>query len=207
MSISDYGQLKTAVATWLNRSDLSSYIPDFITLAASRIHYGSDGQFPSMPLRIPAMQAQATGTITASTIAFPTRFLEPIRLAASSGSTSWSLTYTPPERFSEASNGTGTPSAYTYLNNSIQTAGTGAATYTLDYYQAFAAFAADADTDWLLANAPQIYLYAALLESAPFLGDIPKLTIWASLLNASISSLNRSTKYQGGGALVTRVVR
>ena len=207
MSLSTYGGLKTAVGTWLNRADLTSYIPDFITLAEARINYGGDAPFQSTPLRIPAMQTVATGTISSSTISFPTRFLEPIRLKATSGDVSWSLVYMAPERFSEAANSASLPTVYTYLNNSIQTAGTGAADYTIDYYQSFAALSADADTNWLLTNSPNIYLYAALIESAPFLGDDPKLNLWASMLNSSINALNRSAKYQGGGSLATRVVR
>ena len=32
MSITTYSELKTAVANWLNRDDLTSVIPDFIAL-------------------------------------------------------------------------------------------------------------------------------------------------------------------------------
>jgi hypothetical protein len=207
MALDTYGGLKTSIGTWLNRADLTSYIPDFIKLAEQRINYGSDGPYPSTPLRIPAMHARATGSISSGSISFPTRFLEPIRIVATSGATSWTLLYTPPERFTEAANGSAQPTVYTLLNNTIQTAGSGAATYTLDYYQAFAALSADADTNWVLANAPGIYLYAALIEAGPFLGDTQMLQGWAGMLTASIAAVNRATKYQGGGALVARVVQ
>jgi len=36
MAISTYSELKTAVANWLDRSDLTDVIPDFITLAETR---------------------------------------------------------------------------------------------------------------------------------------------------------------------------
>jgi hypothetical protein len=206
MSISTHADLKSAIALWLNRSDLTAYIPDFIRLGETRIFYGSDIPFPSQPLRIPAMQARETGTITAGAIAFPTRFLEPIRIAASSGGSDLSLGYVSPDRYSEQANGSGVPTVYTYLNNEIQTAGTGAASYILDYYQAFAGLAADADTNWLLTNAPGVYLYASLLESAPFLGDSPLLGRWHSMFKAAIGAVNRSTKYQAAGSLATRVV-
>ena len=98
MAIDTYGNLKTAVANYLNRSDLTSYIPDFITLALQRLNYGAETPFPSQPLRIPAMQEQDTGTIANGSIAFPTGFLEPIRVAASSNGATWSLLYVPPER-------------------------------------------------------------------------------------------------------------
>lgn len=207
MALDTYGGLKTAVGTWLNRADLTGYIPDLIRLGEQRMYYGGEGSFPSAPLRIPAMQTQETGTIASSSIAFPTRFVEPIRLAASSGSTSWSLLYVAPERFSECESSAATPTVYTYLNNAIKTAGTGSATYTLDYYRAFAALSSDADTNWVLANAPGLYLYAALLESAPFIGDDARLAAWGQMYASAIAGVNRATKYQGGGALATRVVR
>lgn len=207
MSINTYGTLKTAVATWLNRADLTSYIPDLITLAEQRINYGSDGQYLSQPLRVPAMQARATGTITSGAISYPTRFLEPIRLVVASGGTSWTLDYVAPPTFTTSANSSGLPSYYTLLNNQIETAGTGTADYTLDYYQAFSSLSADADTNWLLTNAPGIYLYATLIEAAPFLGDSQTMQTWLTMLNSSIAAVNRSTKYQGGGSLVSRVVR
>lgn len=205
MSISNYGELKTAVAGWLNRADLTAQIPDFIRLAEQRINYGSDQPYPSQPLRIPAMQAQATGTITASAIAFPTRFLEPIRLAASSGGSDWTLDYLAPAAYSVHSNSAAVPTGYTVLNNSIVTSGTGAASYILDYYQAFASFSADADTNWLLTNAPGVYLYGALIESAPYLQD-SLINQWLSSFKSSISAVTRATRYQGGGSLAARVM-
>ena len=36
MAISNYSELKAAIADWLNRSDLTDSIPDFIALAETR---------------------------------------------------------------------------------------------------------------------------------------------------------------------------
>ena len=38
MAISNFTNLKTAIANYLNRDDLTSYIADFISLAESRIN-------------------------------------------------------------------------------------------------------------------------------------------------------------------------
>ena len=35
MALVNYSDLKTSIADWLNRSDLTATIPDFITLAES----------------------------------------------------------------------------------------------------------------------------------------------------------------------------
>ena len=206
MSIATYGELKTAVANYLNRADLTAYIPDFITLGVQRINHGAEMPYQSQPLRIPAMQEQATGTIASGSIAFPTGFLEPIRVAVSSNGCSWSLNYIPPVSFSEIENSTSPPVEYTYLDNAIKVPGSASA-YTLDYYKAFTAFSADADTNWLLTNAPGVLLYAALMESAPFLGADERINGWFGMLKSAISGLNRSTMRQGGGSLQVRVVK
>lgn len=197
MAINTYATLKSAVAAYLNRSDLTTYIPDFITLGVSRIYYGSEDTFASKPLRIPAMQTQATGTISSSSISFPSDFLEVIRLAASSGGETWTLDYTTPSAFSKTSNSSGLPTEYTFLNNAIKTAGTGAASYILDYYKIFTAFSGDSDTNWLLTNAPQVYLYSALIEASPFIMDDARIQGWYSLYKSAISGLNRSTQRHG----------
>ena len=38
MAITNYTELKSSLADWLNRSDLTTVIPDFITLAESQFN-------------------------------------------------------------------------------------------------------------------------------------------------------------------------
>ena len=38
MSITTYAELKTAIASWLNRDDLTSVIPDFIALTEAALN-------------------------------------------------------------------------------------------------------------------------------------------------------------------------
>lgn len=198
--ISTYAELKTAVASFLNRTDLTSIIPDLIRLGEQRIHYGGDLPFQTQPLRIPAMENQAAGTVS-GTISFPTGFIQPISLIVDNG-TKWALDYMTPTQFALKSNDSDEPTVYTYQNNNIEVAGTASISYTLNYYKAFTSLSADADTNWLLTNAPGVYLYASLLEAQPFLMDDARMTTWHSMLKSSISALNRSTNFQGGGLMV-----
>ena len=60
MAISNYTELKTAVANWLDRDDLTDRIPEFIALAESRFNRllrskGGGNQFYHNP-------GQAAGT-------------------------------------------------------------------------------------------------------------------------------------------------
>lgn len=199
MSFSNFGDLKTAIATWLNRSDLVGYIPDFVRLAEQRIYYGGDAPLSTPALRVPALQTTATGTISSGTIALPTRFIELIRIVPAAGGTTYlPLEYLTPVQFTRYANDSDTPTKYTIKNGAIYTAGTGSASYTLDYYQSLALLSADADTNWILENAPSVYLYAALLEAAPFLVDDQRITTWHTMLKSAIGAVNRSANFQGG---------
>lgn len=199
MAINTYATLKTAVGTHLNRSDLTSYIPDFITLGTSRMFYGGGQPYESPPVRIPAMQGQDTGTVSAGYIAFPADFLEPIKISASSGTAVWQLDYQPLSMFGDEESTD--PSWYTYRDNAIYTGISGSATYTLDYYQSFT-LSGDADTNWILTNAPQVYLYAALMESAPFLVDDPRIQVWYGLYRSAVIGINKATQKQTGSMAV-----
>jgi len=203
MALANYGDLKSAVASYLNRSDLTSYIPDFIRLAERRISYGSDQPFPSLPVRVPAMQATATGT-TSGSIAYPTGFLEVIRLACSDGNYSWDLEYATNATYTSYANKSDRPAVYSFLGNAIKTAGTGSASYTLDHYAALTALSADGDTNWLITNAPDVYLFGALLESAPFIQDLQMVQGWHGMYRSIVGSLNRNSMKPSGGSMRVR---
>jgi hypothetical protein len=66
MAIDTFAVLKTSIADWLNRADLTSQIPDFITMAEARFN---------RELRCDAMDATASVTITAGAVAVPTGLL------------------------------------------------------------------------------------------------------------------------------------
>ena len=73
MSITNYSELQTSVANYLNRSDLSSIIPDLITLAEAQL---------SADVVARDMETRTTLTTTASNayVTLPTDMLEMMRL-------------------------------------------------------------------------------------------------------------------------------
>lgn len=66
MALDTYANLQTAIANELSRSDLTSYIPDWITLAESRINKN---------LRVRQMETTQASTIAAGVIAVPTNYV------------------------------------------------------------------------------------------------------------------------------------
>ena len=69
MAITNYGELKSAISDFLNRSDLTSVIPTFIDFA--------EAEFNRI-LRIRQMVARAEAVIDARFSAVPADFLEAI---------------------------------------------------------------------------------------------------------------------------------
>ena len=73
MAITTYAELKTAVADWLNRSDLTAVIPSFIALAES--HFNQEER-----LRNQKSIVRATATFNQEYEALPGDYLEMLNL-------------------------------------------------------------------------------------------------------------------------------
>lgn len=208
MSITTYAELQTAVARWLHRDDLTTQIPDYISLAESRFWYGEQGSFPTKPLRVRAMQERILGSIADGAIAIPTGYLETINLRVSNGGTTYPLRYLPPQNFAEKEASPDSPSWYTMLDNEIKTAGVGSGSYIMDYYEKLDALSDTNTTNWLLTNAPNVYLFGACLEGAlDIMSDAFAQRFGGRLLGAvnSLVSVEKST--MAGGSLAVMVGR
>ena len=192
MTISTYAELQTAVAGWLHRGDLTATIPDFISLAEAKLN---------RRLRLRAQETTATGTVSA-TVALPTSFIGMRSLTVSAGGKSYPLTYVAPELLTSE---TGQPTSYTIIGDNIkfQNSTTGY-TYTLVYYVPFAALSAG--TNWLITNAPDVCLYATLLEAEPYMKNDKRIGLWGEMLEQAldlIESADRKDRF--GSALAVRV--
>ena len=67
MAITNYTELKSSLADWLNRSDLTSRIPEFISLAEAAFNRN---------LRTRDMLSRSTTSTNAQYVALPSDFLE-----------------------------------------------------------------------------------------------------------------------------------
>jgi hypothetical protein len=213
MTIATYTDLQNAVGSWLARGDLAANIPDFITLAETRLFYGSDDPtYPSPALRIRAMEQVTDPTAFqtvagAATLALPSGFLEARALSLNTSPVADVDFVTQKQlaaRWSGSSNGR--PLVYTFQGDNLRFGPTPDAAYgvVMSYYKRFDALAVT-PTNWLIANAPGVYLYAALLEAQPFLMNDQRLPVWAAMLGAATRALMLADqKDRWGGSLVMR---
>lgn len=188
MGLANYGQLKTAVADLLNRSDLTSAIADFITMLEARVN--REIRFRNRRMETSTTLAYS-GTDEAT---LPTDYLEARTLIWQSDPRK-RLEYMTPTQFEAAypTDTLGTPANYTIFGSTIQVGPFPNSTVgaTLRYLQKLTGLSADSDTNWLLTNHPDVYLYGSALASAPHLGEDNRIQMWLGLFDRAAGEIKR----------------
>ena len=185
--ISTYVELQSAVANWLDRTDSNDRIPEFIALA--------EAKFNRM-VRAPDMVTKDDAfSITGQYVAHPgATFLEVIRFALLTSPVR-TLEYLTPVEMSEARwsrTSSGKPIYFTVVGSNFEFFPTPDQTYTgsLVYYTQITGLSTTSP-NWLLTSHPDIYLFGALLEAAPYEHDTEKTQIWSSRLQTALDQLEK----------------
>lgn len=191
MALSNYSELKASVASWLNREDLTSQVPDFIALAEARFN---------RDLRLNAMLKRDTTTATSDYVALPDDWLEHVSICViNDGTVSDPLEYKTNEEFNRLrlQNLTGTFRYYTIQDSNIvllPAMSSGSVDLEIFYYAKIPALSDSATTNWLLTKAPDLYLYASLLGAEMYLQNDERLPLWASASQTIIDSLTAESE-------------
>jgi hypothetical protein len=61
------------------------------------------------------------------------------------------------------------------------------------YYAKIPTLSDSVTTNWLLTYHPDIYLYGALLHSAPYLKEDERASTWAALYSAAVARVNTAS--------------
>jgi hypothetical protein len=196
MSFATYSDLKTSIAGYLARSDLTNQIPDFITFAENRLR---------RELRVRQMlKSVTTATVSGdSTVEIPSDFLE-IRDFVVLTNPIQPLSYSSPSTLSNdpRASEVGVPKSYTILANEFLLSPSPDGVYTLRllYYSSPPYMSSTNASNVFLNVAPDALLYAALLEAEPYLMNDGRVNTWGTMYDRAISSLTRSdenTQYSG----------
>ena len=198
MAITTYDELKTAVADFLNRDDLSTSASTFISLAESGMQRS---------LRHWRMEKRSNAVIDTQYSAVPADFLQVIRFYITSGTTRPLELISQSElldRKANNANTSGTPSYYAMTAGEIEVLPIPDSSYNaeLHYYSEIPALSATNPTNWVLQYFPDLYLYGSLIHSAPYLKDDARMQIWAALYKEAIDAINADSergKFGGSG--------
>jgi hypothetical protein len=189
MALGTYSELQSAVGSWLARPGdptLSPFIPDFVRLAEAR--FGRD-------LRVRGMEQRATAEVDAAYLALPERFLEMRNFQLNTDPVT-RLELMSPEQIDSLRVGSrsGRPRWYCVLGTEIQLAPAPDGLYIAEmtYWQQLAPLSLAAPSNWLLANAPDVYLYAALIEATAFIGNDERLPLWTAAYDRAVMAFQAS---------------
>lgn len=178
MSVTNYGELKSTIADFLNRSDLTSVIPTFIDFAEAEFNRN---------LRVRQMVLRAEAQIDARFSAVPADFIEAKDLVIVTTNPVQPLEFITQQEMAQERNTTytaaSTPKYFSVVGGQFEFVPTPDQQYSLEmsYFAKIDALSDDADTNWLLTDYPDIYLYTSLMHSAPYLKDDERIGVWAQL--------------------------
>ncbi len=193
-TITNYADLQTTIIEYLARDQdatLIARIPTFIQLAEAKFN---------RQLFHRLMEQRSTTTASISTsepefISLPTDFqsMRRMRISSVTGKPYVSFksgTQMDELRLSEA-NVTAQPKYFTIFGSEIELLPTPDQNYTIEMvYRKNVPALSTNSTNWLLSFAPDLYLYAALLESAPYIKEDARIQTWGLGFSTALNDLN-----------------
>lgn len=200
MSITNYAELQTAVQDWLHRSDLATITPDLIRLGELRI-------FREVRCRV--MESALNGTIASGVLALPADYLD-LKFAYVDGTPSQKLERSSASQIYEHypyRNATGMPKAIAREGSNFIFGPYPDSAYTIKgiYYAKPTSIQTTANA--LFTANPDLYLFAALCEAAPYIQDDPRVQLWEGKYGSIKQQIawEDSEEYGSGAGMAVRV--
>jgi hypothetical protein len=183
----NFGQLKTAVADYVNRGDVtpaSSLMTTWLELAEQRIYNGTN--------RIPGLRLSGMLTTVAAQpldAALPTNLLSIERVSVMRNGRKVPLEFRVSDWLSPLEGAAGLVMYYTVRGGRIVVGASSPITAELLYYARPVTPVADASTNVVLDTLPAVYLWAMVMEAAAWLRDSELLAtatpLWADAMEAA----------------------
>jgi hypothetical protein len=192
MSIADYNDLLVQVSEYTGRDDFTQMFPRAVSFAENKLN---------RRLRVASMET-IVELITDSegSVALPDDYLEMRELINSDKRI---LKMAAPEALDDYyGTASATPSRYTIINSTLFVIPATSASFTATYYAKLTPLTVTAPytTNWLLDEAPQLYLYAVCAEVIGWAiangrePDMNKLSAVNGLLNQEVNEFNKSDR-------------
>lgn len=192
-----YAGLQTEIATWLARDDLTSYIPNMITMGEAYLNR-----------ELPAIEADTTltGTLDSRRIDITSlSMVEPVALfLAASGEDEIPILPKPDGTFAYLTT-SGVPKFYAIDANdtAIDFDCPLDSAYPFRFrYRARFALSVSATTNWLLTTHPDVYLAASLSFAGAFVKNFQYADMFSRMLSESIRSIKHTVAKGKRGRVV-----
>lgn len=207
--ISGYTSLQTTVSDYLARSDLSTWIPNFIQNFEERFYRDplNLGRWMESSLNV-------TSDAVTGLAALPTDYIQ-LKSAQLSGQLAPPLIRVSLEQLYARYPRAGTASQPQYISRDGSNFVFGpvpSGSYTIigTYYAKpvlLRTFTSDAAAHWLVVNAPDLLLYGALLDAEPFLKNDQRVPLWKSAYDWALDTYRRGQEEEDdSGSAIFSVV-
>jgi hypothetical protein len=197
--ITNYSTLKSAIADWLNRQDLTSQIETFIQLAEVDMNNR---------LRTRDMVIRAEATSSNEFVQLPSDWLEAINLQIVDGKSPLRFVTMDEADIIVARQEFTNVTFYSIMDDAIELVPAPGDDIDIEmvYYGKIPSLSDEETTNWLLTKAPDAYLYGALAHASPFILDDQRMPMFIQLYSARIEALNDESKISAhsGSPLVAR---
>lgn len=186
ITFDSYATLQLAIASWLNRADMTDQIPAFIALAEKE-----------MASRIRRTSVRATMTISSDSNTLPSDCVElrSARLVSADPRRDTPLLVGTVEQLSDLRAGragvSGRPVRAAALGNQLLVAPTPDRAYDAEvvYFQGLTPLSDSVTTNSVLQERPDLYLYGALKHAAPFLEEDERAPMWGDVFEKGLAQL------------------
>lgn len=177
----NYGELKTQIGDFHNHSSVTSKVGDFVTLASASIR---------RDVRVSAMESLTTGTLSSGVLTLPSGYLDARQLVVGGNP----YEYVTSDQYQIETSDNTQEWHYTRIGNTLRVVSGGSSSYSLLYYDDFADFSADTDTNWVLTYAPDVYLFCALKFAAVYMKDANAASGYEALYQDAKNKANGADK-------------
>lgn len=179
-----YASLKTDVADYLHRTDLTAKMAAFITLAEASLF---------REIQVKDTELITTGVTVGEYATLPADFAKVSRITATAGSTEYNLDY----KSQGYSSALIYPHAYALENNKIRIFGSATGMAYRLYYVPKLTPLSDSNVNWLHDNAYDLYLYATALEAAKYIRDGQEIANLLPMVANLIDSVRKTSERKG----------
>jgi hypothetical protein len=197
--ITNYATLQTAIGDYLNRSDLSTFLPNFTQNAEAKLY---------KVLRIRAMETALNDTIAGGVVALPSDYIE-LKYAYINTTPARFLSRITPEKLYEdypVRSGSSMPQVIAVEGgNFIFGPYPGSYAVAGVYYARLPSLSASNTTNWFTANAPDLLLYGSLLEAEPFILNDERLPVWKAFYGAALKAVQDEERRERSSGSTLRV--
>jgi len=199
-SFLNYSELQSVIADFANRQDLASQIPTFIKLTEARIN---------RDVRHWRMTKRAEAQVTGERFPLPCDWVSTVQVKANGKPLRLADAFQVDSVDHAAQRAFVANHFYRHTGDELELvpASDGPVDFEIEYVAKVPSLSDEEPTNWVLEEFPDVYVYGAMLQVAPFLHDDQRLPLWTQAYGEAVSAANISSdraKYSGSALRLQR---